>query len=199
MIESPASRAAGRRKVLLVASLFFVPLLAAIALYFTSAWRPSRGVEHGELIDPPRPLANFALTWPDGNTAPIGVMRGYWSLVVLVDDRCGGRCAATLEELVRVRAALDKDAVRVRRVLLHDGRCCGPQGPPARGSDLLMLGAGGEPGAAWRAQFPRGAGGEAGVYLVDPQGNLMMRYPDAADATGILRDLERLLRLSRIG
>lgn len=189
----------GRRKVLLVASLFFVPLLAAIALYYSAAWRPSRGVEHGELIDPPRPLAGFALTWPDGSTAPIGVLRGHWFLVVLVDDHCGSRCAATLEELARIRIALDKDAVRVRRVLLHDGRCCGPKGPPAAGSDLLMLGAGGESGQAWRAEFPRGAGPNGGIYVVDPRGNLMMRYPDVSDPTGILRDLERLLRLSRIG
>lgn len=190
-----ARRAAGRRQLLLVASLFFVPLLAAIALYVSPARRPSRGVEHGELIDPPRPLANFALAWPDGSTAPIGVLRGHWFLVVLVEDRCDGQCGETLGELSRVRLALDKDAVRVRRVLLHDGRCCGPAGPPATGADLLMLGAGGESGAAWRAQFPRGAG----IYLVDPQGNLMMHYPDAADAAGILGDLERLLRLSRIG
>lgn len=193
------ARHAGHRKFLLIASLFFVPLAAAAFLYFSSGWRPGATVEHGELIDPAQPLTGFAFTWPDGTTAPIGVLRGHWFLVVLVDGHCGSRCAATLVELSRVRLALDQDAVRVRRVLLHDGDCCGPAGPAASGADLLILGAGGETGAAWRAQFPRGADGSAGIYLVDPQGNLLMRYPDADDAAGILKDLERLLRLSRIG
>ena len=188
----------GRRKFLLLASLFFVPLAAAAWLYFSSGWRPARGVEHGELIDPARPLSGFAFTWPDGTTAPIGVLRGHWFLVVLVDGKCNSRCADALEELSRVRLALDKDMDRVRRVLLHDGRCCGPAGPAASGPDLLILGAGGESGASWRAQFPRDGGGP-GIYLVDPQGNLLMRYRNADDGAGILKDLERLLRLSRIG
>ena len=199
MNERRHAARAGRRRLLLVASLFFVPLLAAVWLYFSSAWRPARGVEHGELIDPARPLAGFAFTLPDGTTAPVGVLRGHWFLVVLVDGQCDARCSGALEELSRVRLALDKDAVRVRRVLLHDGSCCGPAGPAASGPDLLVLGAGGESGAAWRAQFPRADGGAPGIYLVDPQGNLLMRYRDASDGAGILKDLERLLRLSRLG
>ena len=43
-------------------------------------------------------------------------------------------------------------------------------------------------------------GGEpASFYLVDPQGNVMLRYPNDPDARRVLKDLEHLLRLSRVG
>ena len=38
-----------------------------------------------------------------------------------------------------------------------------------------------------------------GFYLVDPLGNLMMRYDTNADFKGILKDLERLLKYSWVG
>jgi hypothetical protein len=47
--------------------------------------------------------------------------------------------------------------------------------------------------------FPPSASGEPGIYIVDPHGNLMMGYAPTGAARGILRDLERLLRLSTIG
>ena len=37
------------------------------------------------------------------------------------------------------------------------------------------------------------------IYLVDPLGNIVLRYPRDADPTGIKKDLQRLLRVSRIG
>jgi hypothetical protein len=37
------------------------------------------------------------------------------------------------------------------------------------------------------------------LYVVDPNGNLMMRFPRDPDPSRILKDLQRLLRLSQIG
>ena len=37
------------------------------------------------------------------------------------------------------------------------------------------------------------------IYLVDPLGNLMMRYPRDPDPAKLVKDLQRLLRYSRIG
>ncbi len=198
MSPAAASVRAGRRQLLLVASIFFVPLAAAALLYFLSGWRPTAGVQHGELLDPPHPLPDVALTLPGGRVADSAVLRGRWFLVHVVADECGGRCLAALADLRQVRLALDKDAPRVRRVLLHDGRCC-PAGSPEPAPDLLILGAGGPSGAAFRAQFPPAIDGNRGLYIVDPHGNLIMSYPASGAARGLLKDLERLLRLSSIG
>ncbi len=183
---SPAddARRSGRRQFLLVASLFCIPLAAALGLYFTSGWRPAVGA-HGELIDPPRPLPEDAL-------------RERWSLVYLAGSDCDERAPAVLEDLSRLRLALDKDAARVRRVLLHAGECA-TMDLPSEESDLLVLSATGDEGATLRALFPPTLGGAHGIYIVDPHGNLLMSYPATGSARGLLKDLERLLRLSRIG
>lgn len=186
MKGTPDRRRGGRRQLLLVACIFLVPLAAATWLYFSSGWRPAPGAQHGELIDPPRPLPSAAL-------------RGSWSLVLLHAGPCDPACVAALEELGRVRLALDKDIPRVRRVLLHDGGCCTPGMAVLRESDVLVLAATGADGESLRALFPPDPDGGRRIYIVDPHGNLVMSYPSAGAGRGLLKDLERLLRLSRIG
>jgi hypothetical protein len=190
-------RGPGRRQLALVASLFLVPLAAAILLYFSSGWRPPPET-NGTLIDPPQKLPATKLWLPQGRLARPDILNGRWFLVHPVEGRCDHRCITLLEELGRVRLALDKDAPRVRRVLLHTGLCCSDDFP-VRDEDLLVLGATGRKGAEFRAMFPPEAGGGPGIYIVDPHGNLMMSYPATGSAHGLLEDLERLLRLSRIG
>jgi hypothetical protein len=187
----------GRRQLILVASLFVVPLATAIVLYFSTGWRPVVNVQ-GTLIDPPRPLVLEGVAMTDGRPAPDGVLAAHWSVIHPAEGECGERTRALLEELSRVRQALDKDADRVQRVLVHDGGCDAAELASAE-SDLLVLAAPGARGVAFRAQFPPAVDGRYGIYIVDPHGNLMMSYPASGSARGLLRDLERLLRLSSIG
>lgn len=198
MTDPVADRRAGRRNFLLLAALFFVPFLGAAWLYYSSEWRPSLAA-HGELIDPPRPLPAIALTLPDGGKASSEALRGSWSLVYLADKSCAEACTKALAELAQVRLALAKDAPRVQRVLLHAGDCCAPGFPGADDQDLLVLGATGPEGEAFLALFPRAPYDTPSIYVIDPLGNLMMRHAAAGSAEGLLKDLERLLRLSSIG
>ncbi len=197
MTAADDARRLGRRQLLVVAALFIVPVAMAFILYFWTSWRPAAEA-HGELMDPPRPLAPAGLALPDGRPAPVDVFRGHWSLVHPAGPACDERTRATLEELLRVRLALAKDAPRVQRVLLHAGQCASIEFA-SRDADLLVLAASGPAGDAIRAQFPPAAGGGLGIYIVDPHGNLMMSYPASGSAHGLLADLERLLRLSNIG
>ncbi len=196
---SPAADAgrSGRRQLALVASLFIVPLAAAMWLYFSSGWRPAVGA-HGELIDPPRPLVPTGLTLPDGRLAPADIFQAHWFVVHLARGSCDERTEAILDELAQIQLALDKDAARVRRVLLHAGQCAAVPSQ-ARDADLLVLQASGPAGDAFRSGFPPAVDGSDGIYIVDPHGNLMMGYPASGSARGLLKDLERLLRLSNIG
>ena len=175
-----------------------MPLAAALWLYFSSGWRPGGGAEHGELIHPARPLPDTPLTFADRSAAPADVLKNGWLLVFVEDGACAALCRGALAEMRQARLALDKDAGRVKRVLLHDGSCC-EAGFGAGEPDLLVLAAVGPEGAALRALFPSTDGRERGIYVVDPHGNLMMSYPATGAASGMLRDLERLLRLSHIG
>ncbi len=192
-----ASQRRGRRRFLLIALLFFVPVAGALLVYYFSGWRPAAGA-HGELVTPPRPLAVSGLMLPDGRPAPEDFFQGKWSLVHDAGAGCGDGTRALLDELARVRLALNKDAERVQRVLLYQGSCGSVQ-RLSRDADLVVLVAVGPPGKAFLAQFPPALGPGHGIYIVDPHGNLMMAYPAAGSARGLLKDLERLLRLSNIG
>ena len=196
MNSAHEARRSGRRQLLLVASIFIVPFVAAIALYFSSDWRPVVNSQ-GTLIEPPRRLTASGLFLPDGEPAPAGVFEDSWSILHSA-AACDARTEALFEELRRVRIALDKDAPRVRRILLHPGTCAGAA-PPAADPDLVVLAATGPEGAALLASIPPAVDGAPGIYLVDPHGNLMMSYPASGSARGLLKDLERLLRLSNIG
>jgi hypothetical protein len=75
-----------------------------------------------------------------------------------------------------------------------------------------LVGGDAEPPAALLAQHPglvvvrvpeavpaRFPGGAEALYLIDPLGNLVLRFPDDPDIKGVARDLTRLLKASRIG
>jgi hypothetical protein len=187
----------GRRQLLLVGSLFIVPVVTAVVLHRSVDWRPVVNAQ-GTLIEPPRPLAVAGGSLPDGRPAPADLFQRRWSVIRPVAGACGERERALLEELARVRLALDKDADRLRRVVVHDGGCAAGELGDG-GADLLVLAARGPEGERFLAQFPPAVDGAPGIYIADPHGNLMMSYPAAGSARGLLKDLERLLRLSSIG
>jgi hypothetical protein len=94
----------------------------------------------------------------------------------------------------QVRLALGRNASRVARVfVVEDGRPPDPREMEAfPGMEVALA----SPGAALA---PKAAGDRVHVYLVDPNGNVMMRWRAEDDPKGMLRDLERLLRASQIG
>jgi len=196
MSAGQAQKRSGRRHVLVVGSIFLVPLAAAILLYYSAGWRPAVNA-HGLLIDPPRTLAVSGVVLTDGRPAPAGLFAGKWSLV-LPATVCDERTRALLDELARIRVALGKDESRVRRVLLHAGACSNVEFQ-SRDADLLVLAATAPGGTDFLAQFPPAVDGAPGIYVVDPHGNIMMSYPASGSARGLLKDMERLLRLSNIG
>lgn len=193
MSPDDGARRRGRRQLLLVASLFVVPVVTAILLYRSTDWRPVVNAQ-GTLIDPPQLVATAGLALANGAAVPDDALRGHWSVIRPVTGECGARERAILEELARVRLALDKDADRVQRVVVHDGGCAALERETDE-PDLRMFSA----DAGFLAQFPPAVDGAQGIYIADPHGNLMMSYPAAGSARGLLKDLERLLRLSSIG
>jgi len=120
LTPSDDARRRGRRQFLMVASLFVVPVVTAVVLYRSVDWRPVVNTQ-GTLIEPPRTLSAAGLTRADGERAPADALEGRWSVIRPVTGDCGRRERALVEELGRVRLALDKDADRVRRILVHDG------------------------------------------------------------------------------
>ena len=186
----PTRQARGRRMLLLVAALFLVPLAVAFALYYGTDWRPGRRTNHGDLIVPARPLPAIAPA-AAGGPAPF---HGKWSLVYVGDGACDAACAAVLVTMRQTRLALANEMGRVQRVFITTG---GEIDRERLGRDhpgLLVL----EPAEPLLAAFPRERA-PTDLYIVDPLGNLMMRFDSRANPKGLLQDLKKLLTLSQIG
>jgi hypothetical protein len=193
-----------RRRLQLVglAALFLGPLVLSAALYFGSSLRPSGHVQHGELLDPARPLPAVALATADGKFTAADFLRHRWTLIVVTGGDCDPRCAGALEVARIARVALDQDAPRVQRVLLAAPGCCEAvwRGGAADGLLTAWLDAAdGQKLVAALATRTAPVPQPGRIYVVDPLGNLMLSYPPGADARDLLKDLGRLLRLSQIG
>lgn len=189
----------GRRQLLVVVAVFAVPLLAAVGWYQLAPSTAPAAAAHGTLIDPARPLEPFRLERP-GNAGAwtLADLRGRWTLVHAIGPRCEDTCRERLYFTRQIHIALDKDRGRVQRLLLAPGGSATPglerildQHP-----QLTVLAAG--PGAPLRRQLPADTTPET-VLLIDPLGNLMLRFGPEVEPDGILEDLETLLKLSRIG
>jgi len=202
----PSARARNLRTVAALAALFLLPLALAFYVYYGTAWRPTGRINHGSLISPPRLLPQPALPRvPPGATggAPAGAtsvatFRGDWTLVYVGDAACDADCLRALLVMRQTRLGLNGDMTRVERVWLATGKCCPAQGAAPLEAGLVVLDASGPAGEALLAEFPA-AGRAHSLFVVDPLGNLMMRYDARSDPHGLLEDLRKLLRLSHIG
>lgn len=194
----------GRRQLLLLAALFFVPLAVAFWMYYgPTGWRPSGNASKGDLIDPARPLAALALTTAGGTQTQPDFLRGKWSLVYVGDGLCDDRCRKALYLTRQSRIALNKDMDRVQRVFLVTGRCCDRGFLAQEHPDLIVARVDDDASAALLEPFPTYGGiplADGGrIFIVDPLGNLLMSYAPTAPDKALLTDMKKLLRLSHIG
>ena len=91
----------------------------------------------------------------------------------------------------------------MQRVFLYLGECCDAETIGREHPDLIAARVDNAPGAELLRPFPEFDGvpvpAAGRLYVVDPLGNLVLSYPRAADRQGLLKDMERLLKLSHIG
>ncbi len=199
MTDVKTRRRRGRIQFLLLAILFLGPLTAAWIMYFNpGGWRPSGTVNHGVLVDPPVPLPNvrIAAAGPDGSD---GDLRGRWTMLYLDGGECGDRCREALDLSARTRLALGRRLARVQRVYIAEGPNPVEDLPNSQ-ADLLVASGSREDLTALLAALPADLPRDGSeILFVDPLGNLMMRFPLDSDPKGMLEDIKKLLRLSRIG
>lgn len=197
----PVAQRRSRLQLIMLALLFAAPVISAWV-----AWKyaVTRGVGEttnaGELVQPARPLAGAPWVDADGEPLPEGLLHGRWTYLLLAGDGCGADCMDRLHLTRQLRISVNKDMPRVQRLLVVTR-------PPenlaqlrAEHHDLKVVVL---DGAAWQgfsAQFATdGKASASTVYMVDPLGNLMMRYLPQVPFKGMLQDLRRLLKASQVG
>jgi hypothetical protein len=180
-----------RARLAALAGLFLVPIAASLLVYHF--FRPEPAANYGELLLPPDLITTHEFARADGTAFAFSRLRGRWILVASDSGRCEAACVNKLAAMRQVRLALGRNAGRVERVFVVDD-IAAASAPLASQEGVVVL----EPHRG--VALPPGAlNDRAHIYLVDPLGNVMMRWPEVPDLRRMLKDLDRLLRASQVG
>ena len=180
-------------------AVLLVCVAPVVASYFTYyVIRPEGRRNFGELINPQKPLPDMVATALDGQRSSLPALKNQWLLISVGSGACAKDCQQRLYLQRQLRESLGKEKDRLDRVwLITDGE---PVDDRLRGglSDSTVLRVSAPELANWLQPSPGQALADH-LYLVDPLGNWMMRFPanmDVAGAAKAKRDLDRLLRAS---
>jgi hypothetical protein len=197
--------ARGRLLMLLVLATCAAPVVASYYAYFVV--RPEARTNYSELIAPPRSLpVSLPLVDLRGRAVPAIGLRDQWLLIVVAGGACNARCEHYLWLQRQLHEALGREKGRVDKVwLIDDGVVPRPEtlaaiaatgdGTPAAIAPTQALQANRAELAAWLAPAP-GHALEDHLYIVDPNGDWMMRAPVDPDPARLKRDIDKLLRAS---
>lgn len=186
----------GRLKMLLVMAVCAAPVLVSYFMYYV--WRPQAHTNYGELIEPQRPIPSITGTDLAGKAVRLPALAGQWLLVSVAGGQCDARCEKHLYLQRQLREGMGKDKDRIDWVWLVDDDAPVRDALKPALAAATVLRVDHDQLAQWLAPA-QGHALEDHIYLVDPLGHWMMRFPPTQDFTGatrIRKDLDRLLRAS---
>jgi hypothetical protein len=193
--EAPSPHASLRRAdpraartLLLMAALALAPVVASGSIYYF--WPRDKLVNYGELLATPAPALEGVRA--GGQGFQLADLRGKWVLVTAARDGCDAACERKLYATRQARTIQGRDQDRIARVLIVTGDAAPT---PA----LLSQHPGLEVVRAIPSTVAALPSGDAGIYLIDPLGNLVLAWPADPDIKALAKDLGRLLRASQIG
>jgi cytochrome oxidase Cu insertion factor (SCO1/SenC/PrrC family) len=191
------SQRKGRWKLLAVLLVCAAPMLGSYLTYYVI--KPSGRTNYGALLDPRQyPIPALGITALDGKPTSLEAYKGQWIMLQTGSGACLEACRKQLFAMRQLRLMQGKDMERLERVwLITDAQPL--ETTLMREFDgTRMLRVQPEALARW---LPVEAGGDASehMYLIDPLGNLMMRFPKDADPAKVKKDIAKLLKASAIG
>lgn len=179
-----------RLKLLLIIGLFILPVAASYLAYYI--WQPTARKNYGELVK--QVEVRVAGVGLDGRPRDVSSLKGKWVMAYVGSGECPQTCRDLLYYMRQTRIAQGKEMDRIERLwLLTDDRV------PA--ADLQAYHAGLNYVKPSVSPAPQFVGSETGAYLymIDPLGHLMMRWPQNPDPSRMIRDIKQLLKASQIG
>jgi cytochrome oxidase Cu insertion factor (SCO1/SenC/PrrC family) len=192
---APEGARHARLKLALIGLFFALPFALAWTAYWLH-WTPGGTGNYGELVRPPRQVPDAGLAGLDGKPFSLASLRGKWVMLQFDSAACDAYCERKLYFMRQLRVAQGKDRDRIERVwVLTDGGW--PRLALMKAIDGTRVVRAVD--ASVTAAFPSDGRAEDHIYLIDPLGNLMMRFPRDPDPSKMLKDLQRLLKISQIG
>ncbi|MDP1559536.1 MAG: hypothetical protein Q8L82_11705 [Nitrosomonas sp.] len=183
---------AHKRKLLVIMALLLAPVAISYSLYFFE-YRPA-STNYGELIEF-QTIKGIGLNQADNTIFRPRDLQGKWVMISVDSGNCDEACKTKLYHMRQVRLVQNKEMHRVERVWLIDDdepydtalvdAYKGTIFINAKESEILE-------------SFKPIESQRKHIYLVDPMGNVMMRFPENENPSLMVNDLKRLLHLSQM-
>jgi cytochrome oxidase Cu insertion factor (SCO1/SenC/PrrC family) len=206
-VHPAAAKPRSKTPLVIIFLMSLAPVLAAVLVYFNPQWRPEGSVNYGQLVEPQRPMpasSDLVLTTLDGKPFDLNSLKGKWLLVTADGAACPDSCARKLFILRNSHASQGKNVERLARVWFITDDAPVPEKvleaykgtnmvrvrPEQLQKFLTMIGV--------QAATPEQALAEP-MWIIDPNGNLIMQYPAEAEPEKVRKDISKLVYNSRIG
>lgn len=184
---TPAQRRRGRLQLILILAVVIAPMILASAMYQWRFWVPETRSYHGELIGNGQSRADLGIA---------AATESRWQLLVTVPQSCDSACKELVFLARQIHIGLNRDVSRASHALAvaeplaadYDAQLQ-REYPQLTRYQLELEAYGKTAGAAKGAQ----------LWIVDPHGNLVLRYDATSKGKAILNDLRHLLKISQIG
>jgi len=192
-----AARHQGRKMLWLVLFVCAAPIIAS---YFTFyVLKPEKRTNYGTILDQrAHPVPVMATTTLDGRPQTLQQFQGKWIMVMVAPGACPQTCQKELYAMRQLRLMQGKEMDRIERVWLITD-----QEPLSTmlireydGTRMLRADA-----ATVNGWLPVDAGTTAAdhLYMIDPLGHLMMRFPQDPEPRKVYKDIAKLLKASSVG
>lgn len=179
------------RTLWLILAVCAAPMIASYVAFYW--WQPTSRVNYGELLEP-RVMPDAPLDRLDGGSLRFSELRGEWLLLTTDSAQCDERCRLKLTYMRQVRLAQGREAERIERVWMLTDNAIPRLELLAEHPGLHVVRGTRDSLAMLRPEVGSAADH---IFVVDPLGHLMMRFPRDPDPSRMLKDIARLLRQSR--
>ncbi|WPO47603.1 hypothetical protein [Pseudomonas sp. S1Bt23] len=184
--QVPHNRRRGRWQLLLIVAMVIGPMILATGMYKLQFWVPESRSYHGELIGNGQSRADIGVQADEAR----------WQILVTAPRDCAVDCQQLVYLARQIQISLGRDASRASHALAAaqpldaDYQAKLQREYPQLQRYPLDL-----------PTFTKGASDQGAplLWIVDPHGNLVLRYDARVKGKDLLNDLRHLLKLSNIG
>ena len=192
--ETSHTQGAKQAVVVFLLPCFLVGL--AWFMYFSDSFIPEGRTNKGELMLPPKQLDHLALQ-QNGEDFGSKQLDSHWAIMLFGSDNCASEtCKDVLYKTRQVHIGLGREADRVKRIYVADSEPVVSEAFVKEYPDVLWLEGDSKKIEKTLStdQWP-----DNYFFIIDPLGNIMMRYQPEQNGGDLLRDMQKLLRASNIG
>ncbi len=181
-----------RQKFIALLVLMCTPVVISYVLFY-SEYRPGT-VNYGELLEVKK-LEGSGVSPLDNKIFRMKDLKGKWVMVMVDSGNCDKACQEKLYFMRQVRMVQHKEKHRVERLWLINDDVMPSEELTKKYEGTLFVKTN---DSALLDAIPPKESQSKHIYMVDPLGNLIMRYPEELNPTKMGKDIKRLLHVSQL-